>query len=502
MEQLELRAHQVHVLDMLREAMRRHRAVILYGPTGFGKTEVSISLMDAVRAKGYRAAFMVDRIVLTEQASERLARYGIEHGVLQSGHGRYRPEEQLQVCSVQTLEARGSFPAVDLLVVDECHTQRESVREFIRHHPTMRVVGLSATPLTRGLGQTYETVVNAVTTQQLVDDGLLVPLRIFVARQIDMTGARKVAGEWSASEATERGVLITGDVVAEWVQKTTEVFGGPRKTIVFCAGVAHGEDLARAFAAIGFNFVSISYLDDDDFKKAVIEEFKKPDSTIHGLIATDILTKGFDVPDVMVGISARPFSKSLSAHIQQMGRVMRPYDGKAVALWLDHSGNYLRFRDDWDHIYAHGIEDLNDDAEKSKREPTECEKEEAKCPACGSLWPTGSDTCLHCGHVRQRRNDVIAVPGALQELPAGCGKAGPVYTTEYKRSFYAQLLAYALGRGYSPGWAFHKYREKFAVGPAGPRPDLADEVEPEVRRWITSRNIAWSKSRQRRGARP
>jgi superfamily II DNA or RNA helicase len=52
----------------------------------------------------------------------------------------------------------------------------------------------------------------------------------------------------------------------------------------------------------------------------LIEEFAKPDSEITGLIATDILTRGFDVPDVVFGVSARPFSKSLSSHVQQMGK--------------------------------------------------------------------------------------------------------------------------------------------------------------------------------------
>ncbi len=489
---LELRAHQVHVLDRLRESMRHHRSVVLYGPTGFGKTEVSIALMQAVAAKGNRAAFLVDRRVLCDQTSERLQKYSIDHGVLMRKHWRYRPYERLQVCSIQTLEARESFPAVDLLVVDECHLQRDSIREFLQHHPKIRVIGLSATPLTRGLGRTYETVVSAVTTKELVEAGWLAPLRVFVAKQIDMTGATKVAGEWSEKEATARGTLITGDVVTEWTKKTTEVFGGPRKTIVFCAGVAHGEDLARGFAAAGFNFVSISYRDDDEFKRQAIEEFGKASSTIHGLIATDILTKGFDVPDVAVGISARPFSKSLSAHIQQMGRVMRPFEGKGFALWLDHSGNYLRHRAEWDRIYEQGIDRLDDDAERPQREPSAQEKEEAKCPACGSLWPKGADTCLHCGHVRKRRSDVIAVPGSLEEL--GATRQAQA-SAEERRRWYAELLAYAEERGHKPGWAFYAYRDKFGVRPAGPTPAPAPEVGPEVRRWITRCNIVWAKRR-------
>lgn len=490
---LELRDHQVRVLDKLRAAMAQHRSVILYGPTGFGKTECAISLMKAVHDKGRRAAIVLDRIVLCEQTSQRMQKYSIDHGVLQSGHWRYRPHAPLQVCSAQTLEKRGSFPGLDLLIVDECHVHRASTAEFIKNSPQVRVIGLSATPLTKGLSTTYSGVVNAVTTKQLVDDGWLVPLKVFVAKQIDMTGAKKVAGEWAQNAATERGIKITGDVVSEWVKKTHEIFGGPRKTIVFCAGVAHGADLSQKFAAAGYNFVSISYKDDDEFKAQAIADFAKPDTQIHGLIATDILTKGFDVPDVMIGVSARPFSKSLSSHIQQMGRVMRPFDGKESAIWICHSGNYIRFRDQWDEIYENGVQDLDDGAEKPKPEPTDKEKEAAKCPSCGALWPGNSDVCTHCGHVRVRRNEVAEVPGELTELTAK--KKSKEYSQEYKRDFYAQLLGYCEEKGKKPGAAYHQFREKFGVGPAGPKPDPMPP-SPEVRNWVRSRMIAYAKSKR------
>jgi hypothetical protein len=174
------------------------------------------------------------------------------------------------------------------------------------------------------------------TNDWLVDNHWLTPLKVFIAKEIDMSGAKKVAGEWSQDIATKRGMQITGDIVQEWIKKTHEIFGRPRKTIVFCSGVAHGADLVEQFAQNGYNFVSISYKDDDVFKKQAIEDFAKPDTEIHGLIATDILTRGFDVSDVMIGVSARPFSKSFSSHVQQMGRVMRPYEGKEFAVWLDH----------------------------------------------------------------------------------------------------------------------------------------------------------------------
>ena len=321
---LTLRDYQEDAIQKLREGFAKgHRSQLLYLGTGGGKTEIAIAMLDAAKKKGSKAAMILDRIVLCDQTSRRLDKYRVDHGVLQAGHWRYKPYEQIQVCSAQTLEKRGDFPGLDLLVVDECHAQRKQTIEFIKNNPHVRVVGLSASPFTKGLAGTYSNVVSPITTKELVDKGSLVPLRVFIAKEIDMDGAKKVAGEWSQADASERGMKITGDVVAEWAKKTREIFGEPRKTIVFASGVAHGADLAQKFQALGYNFVSLSYKDDEEWKREVIEDFAKPDSKIIGLIACDILTKGFDNEHVMIGVSARPFSKSFSSHVQQMGRVMR-----------------------------------------------------------------------------------------------------------------------------------------------------------------------------------
>ena len=335
--ELELREHQMKVIDALRDGFKSgFKSQLLYAPTGFGKTEVAIYLMKATAQNLKRASIVLDRLVLVDQTSMRLSKYGLDHGVYQSGHWKYSPSCALQVCSAQTLESRSDFPAGDLVIIDECHIARKQTSEFIKKNQDVRIIGLTATPFTKGLGDLYQNVVCGSTNNWLVDNHWLTPLKVFIAKEIDMSGTKKVAGEWSQDIATKRGMQITGDIVQEWIKKTHEIFGRPRKTIIFCAGVAHGADLVEQFAQNGYNFVSISYKDDDVFKKQAIEDFAKPDTEIHGLIATDILTRGFDVSDVMIGVSARPFSKSFSSHVQQMGRVMRPYEGKEFALWLDH----------------------------------------------------------------------------------------------------------------------------------------------------------------------
>lgn len=802
--ELSLRDHQMDVIDRLREGFRDgKRTQLLYAPTGFGKTEVAIYLMQATEANKKRASIVLDRIVLVDQTSMRLSKYGLGHGVYQSGHWKYNPSSALQVCSAQTLEARQDFPAGDLVIIDECHVGRKQTSEFIRNNPDIKVIGLTATPFTKGLGGLYDHVVCGSTNRWLVENKWLTPLRVFIAKEIDMTGAKKVAGEWSQDIVTKRGMQITGDIVSEWVKKTHEIFGRPRKTIVFCAGVAHGADLVQQFAEQGYNFVSISYKDDDEFKKQAIEDFAKPDTEIQGLIATDILTRGFDVSDVMIGVSARPFSKSFSSHVQQMGRVMRPHEGKDFALWLCmakgskvltdkglihidkvklhhkiwdganfvnhkgavcngiqevityqgltateghlvhttegwrtfgecaskqiritqtgfggtairlgenirpasflvgsktkkiyacflrvcnlwiqksnitikftkrenkrmqglqsarasisnvalqqsssneskmlvqfmrpissiwrkrnkiqllwskardyvdygkswdsrvfisggaltyatgqdkskwalrswefavafsrvkpakqmwksigsedaqiqnglpsnslfrqyieafllgwndsrannreipqaiskakrevwdilncgqnnrftcegllvhncHSGNYLRFRDDWDDLYDNGVKDLDADGEKAKKEPTEQEKKELKCPSCGALWNVKSDACPSCGFVRQRQSQVGSVPGLMEELaPSGGNRID-------RQQFYSELLCYANSRSYNPNWAKHKYKEKFGAFPRGLH-EVHTTVSAPTAKWIRHRNIAWAKSRR------
>lgn len=482
---LELRPYQKATLDALRKGfVEGNRTQILYAPTGAGKTEMAIALLEATKDKGNRAAMILDRIILCDQTSQRLDKYNIDHGVLQSGHWRDKPYEKIQVCSAQTLERRGEFPGLSLLIVDEAHQTRDATVEFINNNPDVRVIGLTATPFTKGLGNIYENVISTVTTKQLVEDKVLVPLRVFISKEIDMTGAKKVAGEWSPNETTKRGMQITGDIVEEWEKKTVEIFGKPVKTIVFCSGVAHGADLAQKFAASGYNFISISYQDDDEFKQEVIKDFSRPDTEIHGLIATDILTKGFDVPDVLIGVSARPFSKSLSSHIQQMGRIMRSHPDKEFAVWLDHSGNYLRFREDWDEVYSNGVHELIEGREKPKKEPTQKEKEAHKCPSCGALWIGLSDTCHNCGYVKMRKSKIEQVAGTLEEL------GGPS-DRDIKQKWWSMLNWYVRNQNWNPGRAAHLYKEKFGVWPRSlhdmpeiPDREVVKHVDNSIRKYV------------------
>jgi superfamily II DNA or RNA helicase len=488
---LELRKHQIEVIQKLNEGFKDHKRQILCAVTGFGKTECAMAVMQEAAAQGKKVAMILDRIVLVDQTSRRLSKYSIPHGVMQAGHWRYRPYEPIQICSVQTLARRKIPLDIDLLIVDEAHVLYKSTVDFIKENPEMQVVGLTATPFTNGLADIYSNVIGAQPMSHLVEDGWVVPLKVFIAKEIDMTGAKKLAGEWRADDVSERGMKIVGDVVSEWVKKTHEIFGEPKKTIVFCAGVEHGKKLVEEFKQSGYNFVSISYKEDDDFKKETIEDFARPDTQIHGLIATDILTRGFDVSDVCIGISARPFSKSFSSHVQQIGRILRPHEGKQFGVLLDHSGNFLRFRDDWDGLYHDGVTELKAGGETIKREPTEKEKKEAKCPKCFALWVSKDNTCVACGHVRQSMATISNIAGRMEEL----NFENRVVNKE-KQDFYSQLVYYGKQKGYKDGWAAMQFKAKYNSYPNGYKPE-AKIPDDKTLGWIRKQTKAFVKSKIR-----
>jgi DNA repair protein RadD len=71
----------------------------------------------------------------------------------------------------------------------------------------------------------------------------------------------------------------------------------------------------------------------------------------------------------------------------------------------------------------------------------------------------------------------------------------PSQTSQEERyRFHRMLLGIVTQRGYSPGWADHKFKEKHGEWP----PRHWSSAEPETpddatRAWVRSRTIAWAK---------
>ena len=402
--------------EELREGVRGgHKNQLIMAPTGAGKSYLGLRICHEALRRGKRAMFVCDRRTLINQTSEVADRYGLEaHGIIQADHWRHRPELPFQIASAQTLMTRGWPDNMDVIVIDEAHTQ---LKVWVDYIPDCKacVIGLSATPFSPGLGKLFTNLVNATTMDELTRNGVLVPMRVLSGVKADMKGAKTSGGEWTDGAAAERGLEIVGDVVSEWLKH-----GENRKTICFGSTIAHCEELCRQFNEAGVMAGVFCATTTDTDRLALLNEYRKHDSQLRVLVSVEALAKGFDVPDVGCVIDCRPLRKSLSTAIQMWGRGLRESKatGKTDCLLLDHSGNFVRFLDDFTEVFFNGLAglDMGETLDKAIRGEDE-EKEPRACPKCG-YKPMGK-RCMGCGHEPKSLALVEHEAGEMREVMIG-----------------------------------------------------------------------------------
>lgn len=336
---MKLRPYQTDSIESLRSGFRaKHVRQVLAAPTGSGKSVVMVAMIDSAIAKGSRVLFICERRILVEQFSQHLDAIGIDHGVLMAAHWRWRPQAMVQVASVQTLERMEVWPDFDIVFIDELHAcMRKSIIKMIKAFPDTRIVGATATPFHAGIAEHFSSVANVITMRELVDDGHLVPFRVFIAHEIETDGLKKDSfGEWNKKELESSALKVVGDVVSDYVKISHDVFGRNSKAICFSAGIAHGAELVQRFAEVGVNAVQLTCEDDDEYSADVLKDFNRHDTSIDMLISADKLTRGYDETSIELVILARPLRKSFSSFVQMVGRGARPHTGKEFCVIQDN----------------------------------------------------------------------------------------------------------------------------------------------------------------------
>ncbi len=486
---LQLREAQQKVLEDVSAAWRAgHKRVMVSAACGFGKSEVATAILQATYDNGRRGAFIADRRALVEQIVERFDKYELPCGVLMADHPRFAPSRQIQAASAQTL-ARRRWPDVNLIVVDEAHILSETVKKKLAEKDCY-AVGLSATAITRGLGKYFDVVVNAPTTNSLIEQGLLVPLRLFSCTEPDMEGVKvNSLGEFDEKETEKRALQVVGDVVEEYLRN-----GQGKQFIGFAASIAHAEELKRQFLAAGINVATYTANDQPEDRSELVQEFKKPHSSLRGILSVEALTRGFDAPHVEVLIDARPLRKATHVFIQMLGRVMRTYPGKTHATVLSHSGNVTRFWAEWNDLFENGVTELDDGKPKEKKKQDKKDTEPTKCPNCRAVHRP-APFCPSCGFEYPRRQTVQHVPGTLKELIAGG------YTRELTRDLFPQIAHYVIHQRGREGEAARRMAQALFKDITGDFARAAwDNVRPvpptpEVINRIRAQQIRYSRSR-------
>ncbi len=481
--------------EALRQGFRDgHKNQLIMAPTGAGKTYLGHRIAHEALVKGRKVVFVCDRTTLINQTSKTADAYGLSaHGIVQANHWRRAPDMPYQIASAQTIAKRGYWPAADVVIIDEAHTQLKVWVEFAQNSKAA-CIGLSATPFSPGLGKIFTNLINATTMHDLTQSGVLVPMRVLSCKRVDMTGAATAGGEWTDAAAEERGMGIVGDVVKEWI-----THGENRKTIVFGATIRHCQELAKQFLDAGVMAAVFTSETTAPERELLVKEYSKADSSLRVLISVEALAKGFDVPDVGCVVDCRPLRKSLSTAIQMWGRGLRssPDTGKKDCILLDHSGNITRFAEDFTSIFYDGLDalDMGEKLDKKIRRDDE-EKESKGCPSCG--YKPFHKRCMSCGFEKQEPALQEAAAGVMEEVVM----LGKKKLADDHRHLWEQLCAYA--RGHSTperqrGRAWHLYQKITGKVPPAEFDFYSTpnaEITANVRNKIKSLDLAYVKARK------
>ena len=503
------------VVQLWREGVKR---IMVCAPTGSGKTVVASEFMRSCHEAGTRAVFVADQIQIVEQSVSTFRRYGLPIGITRGQ--LYGNHEQLVVASAQTLAREHRQPDEDpkLVMFDEAHVQHKAVMKWALETGA-RIVGLSATPLTAGLADYYEAVINITTTNELVNQGRLVPLVCYTPPvQVDHEGVRRNRmGAYDTGQLAQRSMKVTADVVSEWTTLKNKHFGPDVRvpTAVFTNTIEDGAAYAREFQQAGFDFRQTTYKSGDrEMRKDILALFEAQE--IDGIISCTALAKGWDSSIVMCVIDLQSNGASVAPVIQKYGRGMRIHadfdeygaihhkpvnDGipvKDKCLILDHVGNIPGWSEELDEIWSNGVSDLVKTKRKlasKRREPREAQ--EVACRQCGFVLPKLVVHCPSCGAERAFRNPRKkgVNPGHLEEGSAKSsaakkhGSHRKLIQSLYKdrpAELWAQVCSYTEGRygdGNGPDWSRRVSGRRWFAGER--YKDLMGEAPPTTWVYVT-----------------
>jgi superfamily II DNA or RNA helicase len=420
-------------------------------PTGSGKTVLFSYITSQVLKRGARVVIVAHRREILDQISGTLSKVSVPHGFIQAG--KPMSKQPAMVASIQTLGRRlDQVTTPDLVIIDEAHhSVSKSYVEMFARWPNAKFIGVTATPERldgKGLGTMFDRMVMGPSVQWLIDNGFLAkPVYYAPKEAVDLSQVAKVAGDFDRGQAEEiiDTPRITGDAVTHYRK-----FCPNERAVVFCISVAHAQHVADQFCAAGVPAASIDGSLDPEVRAQRVTDLTA--GKILVLTSCELISEGFDLPAVNAAILLRP-THSLSMHLQQLGRALRPFPGKTHATILDHVGNCLR----------HGLaeqERVWDLEGREKRKAKSRPVETKQCSKCFAIF--AGTACPQCGAEREvTGREVEQVDGELQRLSIeDIAAKREERREEGKCRTLEDFRALAARRGYKPGWAYFRWQAR------------------------------------------
>jgi len=425
--------------------LRKRKKVLVVSPGGSGKT-VMISLMahKAVRARK-RVLVVSHRREIITQTYAHLKRLGVREtdiGVIR-GEVRpdlVRPDARVQVASIAALLARGSRPAADLVIVDECHhALAPGYARVLRHYRRAQHVGFTATPHRldgRGLGDFYDEMIIAAQPSELIKQHMLLASPIIFKGEDafvpDLKAVRVARGDYVLADL--EGAVMKKALIG-YVPKHYLLKAKGRKAIGFAVSIAHSQRLTARCIAAGIRAVHIDGLMPVREQEQILRDFRAGKHDI--LFCCMVLAEGLDIPECDAVILARP-TKSLALYLQQTARAMRRH-GNIKPIILDHCMHWKPFADpDADRPWALRTGKANESVTLAGTMKG--------CPHCHRVHSAKDSACPGCGY--KYPPSVVSPRSIPEEIDAELRRL----SNKERQKFLRRVHAFAVERGLSLEW--------------------------------------------------
>lgn len=423
-----MRPRQIKAIEDIRAAYRAGSiAPILVAPTGFGKSHTAAAMIQSATSKGLRVWFMAHLKEILNDTAERLISDKIRHGYIWAGHMADR-RQQVQVVSVQTAARRLKIlDKPDLIICDEAHLAvaqtYQDVFEWAQAGPKFyakggaKILHLTATPQRldgRGMGEVADEIVLTCSSQDLIEEGLLAPVRYLTPDTPDMSRAKHLGGEFNPVDtaAIMRKPSIVGSALSHYL-----THGRGRPGLGFCVDIASARQFADEFEQAGLRTMAISGDDHDDTRYQALEWIQN--GKLDFVFNCKLWVAGVDAPALSYISDLAP-TESLTRYLQGLGRGLRTCDGKQNLIYADHAGNLARhgnplMQREWSLAASEG--------KGGKSKPTEMPTKQ--CPSCFGTVASAATVCGatsiltggRCGHVFEvQGREIEQVEGVLNEV--------------------------------------------------------------------------------------